>query len=107
MKKPLIAGNWKMNLTRESSVQLLKDIKHAAAATSHIELAVFPPFVFLNESEKILQNTNVHWGAQNLSDKESGPYTGEISSLMLKDFGCRYVLIGHSERRHLFGEQNE
>lgn len=106
MRKPLIAGNWKMNLTRESAVQLLKSLKSEAQGLHAIELAVFPPAIFLETAEKILTGTSIRWGAQNLGEKESGPYTGEISSQMLNDFGCRYVLIGHSERRHLFNETN-
>lgn len=106
MKKPLIAGNWKMNLTRDTAIQLLKMLKRLSSDLNKVELAIFPPFVLLETAEKILSDTSIKWGAQNLSEKESGPYTGEISSQMLKDFGCHYVLIGHSERRQLFHETN-
>lgn len=106
MRKPFIAGNWKMNLTWESATQLLKGLKRQAQDLHGIELAVFPPFVFLETAEKILNDSSVRWGGQNLSEKELGAYTGEISAQMLRDFGCQYVLIGHSERRHLFHESN-
>ncbi len=107
MRKPLIAGNWKMNLTRSDASQLLKEIKQAALGLQGSEIAVFPPFVFLGEAENVLRGTEIRWGAQNLNENASGAYTGEVSAHMLKDFGCHYVLLGHSERRHYFNEDNQ
>lgn len=107
MRRPIIAGNWKMNGTRASVQELLQDVKKGAADVRDVEWIVFPPFLFLEQTEKLLSDTNIAWGAQNLSDKLSGAYTGEVSATMLKDFGCRYVLVGHSERRSIYGEDNE
>jgi triosephosphate isomerase len=107
MRKPLIAGNWKMNGSKASVITLLQNIVAGCAGLKNIELAVFPPFVFLAETEQQLKNSSIIWGAQNLSEKNDGAYTGEISAAMLQDFGCHYVLVGHSERRHLYGEPNE
>ncbi len=107
MRGHIIAGNWKMNGTRTSVQELLQGIKKGAASISNVEWIVLPPFPFLDQAEELLSDTNITWGAQNLSDKVSGAYTGEVSATMLKDFGCRYVLVGHSERRNIYGENNE
>jgi triosephosphate isomerase len=107
MRRPIIAGNWKMNGTKASVRELLQGIRKGAADISNVEWIVLPPFPFLEQTEKLLSNTNIAWGAQNLSDKLSGAYTGEVSATMLKDFGCRYVLVGHSERRNIYGEDNK
>lgn len=107
MRKYLVAGNWKMNGSRTSVQELLEGIVGASFKSAHVDLAVFPPFPFLEQAEQILKGTNIAWGAQNLSDKPSGAYTGEISASMLLDFGCKYVLVGHSERRSLYGEIDE
>ncbi|MFU8798174.1 MAG: triose-phosphate isomerase family protein, partial [Gammaproteobacteria bacterium] len=102
MRKLLIAGNWKMNGSRESVQLLLEKIN----INHQVDIAVFPPFVFLNHVSQQLSNTPIKWGAQNLSHELSGAFTGEISAPMLADFGCHYVLIGHSERRSLYGEDD-
>lgn len=107
MRKPLIAGNWKMNGSKTSVKTLLQDIVVGSAQLKNVELAVFPPFVFLAEAEQQLKNTSITWGAQNLSEKNDGAYTGEVSATMLRDFNCCYALVGHSERRHIYGETNE
>ena len=107
MRKPLIAGNWKMNGSCASVDALLRAISQGVSEVSGVELAVFPPFVFLERTRRQLAGSSVAWGGQNLSSQPSGAFTGEISAEMLRDFGCRYVLVGHSERRTLFGETNE
>jgi triosephosphate isomerase len=107
MRKPLIAGNWKMNGTRNSVEALLTAIKAGANALSKVDLAVFPPAIFLEQTERLLTGTPVTWGGQNVYHEPFGAFTGELSSGMLCDFGCRYVLVGHSERRQLFGETDE
>lgn len=106
MRQKLVAGNWKMNESREGVNHLLKSIKARAPEITQTELAVFPPYVFLEKTSEILADTNVAWGAQNVSHEQNGAFTGEISSAMLLDFGCRYVIVGHSERRTLYGEDN-
>lgn len=105
----IIAGNWKMNGTKESVRKLLTQIKTGVAmiANDPCEWIVFPPYVFLDETERELRDSKVAWGAQNLNVNASGAHTGEISAPMLKEFNCRYVLVGHSERRTLYGESDE
>jgi len=107
MRKYFVAGNWKMNGTKEEVSSLLSGVKQKVAAFSKINIAVFPSFVFLDQVSNELKGSNVDFGAQNLCEYEKGAYTGEVSGFMLKDFECDYVLIGHSERRHVFGESNE
>lgn len=112
MRKPLVAGNWKMNNPDESSKVLLENIlEHAELLetqllqennSSAIDIAVFPPSVYLKDAQEILTGSQLHWGTQNVSAYDEGPYTGEISASMIKGFGCDYVLIGHSERRCLY-----
>jgi triosephosphate isomerase len=107
MRKYIIAGNWKMHGSKASVSELLDGIKAEAEHITNVEWIVFPPYPFLVQAENLLANTNIAWGAQNLSDKLSGAYTGEVSAAMLKDFNCKYVLVGHSERRTLYGEDND
>ena len=106
-RKPLIAGNWKMNGTRNSVDQLLWAIKSGAVDMHHVDIAVFPPAIFLAQTEQVLQGTSIAWGGQNFHFKPFGAFTGELSSGMLCEFGCHYVLVGHSERRALFGETDQ
>src|SRR3990167_4473695 len=107
MRRPLIAGNWKMNGTRESVAILLKSLKQGCEHLEKAELVVLSPFVYLELCEQILMRTQIAWGAQDVCSHSNGPYTGEISATMLQEFNCRYVIVGHSERRSLFGETNE
>jgi triosephosphate isomerase len=107
MRRKLVAGNWKMNGSMESIRGLLQGIKEGAAAVAAAELAVFPPFVYLGLVEQQLAGTAVAWGTQNLSEHASGAYTGEVASSMIQDFHCAYVIVGHSERRTLYGESDQ
>ena len=107
MRKPLVAGNWKMNNTDESSKVLLANIKELlqqknAFTASAIDIAVFPPYVYLKDAQDILTGSKIYWGTQNVSAYDEGPHTGEISASMIRGLGCEYVLIGHSERRFLY-----
>ncbi|HHH35780.1 MAG TPA: triose-phosphate isomerase [Gammaproteobacteria bacterium] len=107
MRRPLVAGNWKMHGSRESVASLLEGIKAGMAGLGDVEVAVCPPFVYLPQAAELLQGTAIGWGGQNLCQVPgSGAYTGEISDAMLKDFGCRYVIVGHSERRNIYGESD-
>ncbi|MCX7120895.1 MAG: triose-phosphate isomerase [Gammaproteobacteria bacterium] len=106
MRRLLIAGNWKMHGTQNSAEILLREIA-AGSNSVEAELAVFPPFVHLFQCASILSSSNIYFGAQNCSEYADGAYTGEISASMLKDLQCRYVIIGHSERRHIFHETNQ
>ncbi len=109
MRKPFVAGNWKMNTDSHSSVSLAKDV---AAGTSEIaghkiDVAVIPPFVYIQSVAKVLSASSVAVGAQDIYTEKQGAFTGEISASMLRDIGCTYALCGHSERRHVIGEQDE
>lgn len=104
MRKKMVAGNWKMNGSRYEVHALLQSIKQGASAFSTIDIVVFPSFVHLQEAEEILAESRIAWGGQNLYLGKSGAFTGEVSGAMLVDYGCQYVLIGHSERRQLFRE---
>lgn len=106
MRSSLIAGNWKMHGSREGVQVLLEAIKKGADAIGEVELAVFPSYVFLQQTQALLQHTPIAWGAQNLASEHVGAFTGEISADMLREFACHYVLVGHSERRTLFAETN-
>jgi triosephosphate isomerase len=106
MRQPLVAGNWKMNGSRAGVVDLLDGIKAGMGDVNTAEVAVCPPFVFIPEAAARLQGTAVAWGGQNLSTHGSGAYTGEVAASMLTDFGCKYVIVGHSERRTLYGEDD-
>ncbi len=104
MRRPLVAGNWKMNGSRSESATLLDGIKKGVSNASKAEVAVCPPSILIPLAAEKLAGSAVAWGGQNLSAHKSGAYTGEISGTMLKDYGCTYVIVGHSERRTLHGE---
>ena len=107
MRKPLVAGNWKMNGSRESVRALLDGIKSGVSAVQNADVAVCPPYVYLPEAEKLLAGTAIAWGGQDLSTESSGAFTGEVAASMLQDFGCKYVIVGHSERRTYHAESDE
>jgi triosephosphate isomerase len=105
-RQKFIMGNWKMNGTKESIHALLQQIK-SIQLRNNIHAVVFPPYVYLEKVAWELRNSYLKWGAQNVSEHDDGAYTGEISIHMLKDLGCDYVIIGHSERRQYFHETPE
>ena len=109
MRKPFVAGNWKMNMDSASSVSLAEAIAAGSQdiASKSVTVAVCPPFVYLEGVFSALRTSNVAVGAQDLYIEKQGAFTGEISAAMLKDVGCVYVLCGHSERRHVIGEGDE
>jgi len=100
---PFVAGNWKMNTTRATAVELAKAVAKGAPA-SRVEVGVTPPFVYLDAVGQVIAGSPVLLGAQDVYFEKSGAFTGEISAEMLKDLGVRFVLTGHSERRHVIGE---
>jgi triosephosphate isomerase (TIM) len=107
MRQKLVAGNWKMHGVLKSNLQLLQDVLAGAAALRGVAVAVCVPFPYLAQAQSVLTGTPVAWGAQNLSEQAQGAFTGEVSATMLQDFGCRYVLVGHSERRSIYGEGDD
>ena len=100
----LVAGNWKMHGSRAANEALLAAVAAGARELTGVECVVCPPYPYLAQAADRLAGSRVGWGAQNLSEYGSGAYTGEVSAAMLVEFGCRYVLVGHSERRALYGE---
>jgi len=105
-RRTLIAGNWKMNLLRDEAYALVGEIMKETAAPGGVDILICPPSLYLEVAVQMLKNTNLLVGAQNLFHEQNGPFTGEVSAAMLKGIGCSHVIIGHSERRTLFNEQN-
>lgn len=106
MRGILIAGNWKMNGSLSSNAGLLEGIRSGATA-ARAELAVCVPSPYLAQAQALLSGSQVSWGGQDLSVHQAGAYTGEVSASMFCDFGCKYVIVGHSERRSYHGESDE
>jgi triosephosphate isomerase len=104
MRRPFIAGNWKMNLNRASAVALAEGLAKSAASVDGVDIAVCPPSCYLEAVGKALAGSKVGLGAQNMYHEKEGAFTGELSAAMLLDIGCKYVILGHSERRHILGE---
>jgi triosephosphate isomerase (TIM) len=106
MRQVMVAGNWKMNGSRDSVKQLIEGIKAGVGAVK-AEIVVCPTYVFIPEVADSISGAGIKLGAQNVSKHDAGAFTGEVAGPMLKDFGVEYVIIGHSERRSLYGENNE
>jgi len=107
MRKPIIAGNWKMHNTINEAVELVNGLKRDLSSVDQVDIVVCPTFTALSDVNELLIDSNIKLGAQNVYWEEKGAFTGEISPQMLKDAGCAYVIIGHSERRKYFHETNE
>ena len=107
MRRPLVAGNWKMNLNRADAVALAAGLAARAAEVGGVDLAVCPPSIYLDAVSAAIAGSPVALGAQNMYHEAGGAYTGEVSAAMLLDVGCKYVILGHSERRHVMGETNQ
>jgi triosephosphate isomerase (TIM) len=112
MRRALVAGNWKMYGSRSDIAELLNGIvaglDEAVGGSGEVDIAVCPPFTYLDAVQARLRETPIAWGAQNLCEHAGpGAYTGEVSGAMLQDFGCRYVIVGHSERRTLYHESDD
>ena len=107
MRRKFIAGNWKMNKTAEEGAALTRELVKALADSRQADVAVCPPFVYLQQVGAALQSSHIALGSQDVYFEQKGAFTGEISSAMLKDVGCAYAICGHSERRHVIGETDE
>lgn len=107
MRKPLVAGNWKLNGSKSSVNALLEGLLAGIGDVKNAEVAVCPPYIYIPDVAKQIGAAPIAWGAQDVAKEESGAYTGEVSVSMLKDYGCTYAIVGHSERRSLYGDTNE
>ena len=121
MRRPFIAGNWKMNLDRASAVALAEGLVSGTAGLAsgtaglasgtarigEVDVAVCPPYVYLDAVAAVVAGSKVELGAQDMYHESGGAFTGEISAAMLRDLGCKYVILGHSERRHVLGESDK
>ena len=106
-RTPLIAGNWKMNGSVAANADLLQSLKAELAGFDRAEVAVCPPFPYIAQAQALLEGSAIAWGGQTLNPNEKGAHTGEVAASMLLDFGCEYVLVGHSERRTVYGESDQ
>jgi len=106
VRRKLVAGNWKMHGSLAGNADLLQGMRAGAASLAGVDVAVCVPYPYLAQAAAALSGSNVAWGAQDVSEHAQGAYTGEVSAAMLVDFGCRYVIVGHSERRSYYGDSD-
>lgn len=107
MRQPLVLGNWKLNGNKKSIADLIAGIRRDIKSVSKAEVGVCPPFVYLQNVLQALEGSPIKLGAQNVCENDQGAFTGEVSAPMLADSGCRYVIVGHSERRQIYRESNQ
>ena len=106
-RRKFIAGNWKMNTTLDTGTSLARGLLETIGDVGEVDVALFVPSVYLSAITEVVTSSPISTGAQNMYYEDSGAFTGEISATMIRDCGCKYVLLGHSERRHVFGETDE
>ena len=106
MRQKVIAGNWKMNNDLNESIALINNIKEKLVDRDNVKVIIAPPFISLDRASQLISDSNISLSAQNMCFEDSGAFTGAISASMLKSVGCEFVILGHSERRTLFGESN-
>lgn len=107
MRQKIVMGNWKMNGRLHQVTKLLQDLGAMVPKQTAAKCVIFPPAIYLSLTQEIMAESSIDFGAQNVYPCDAGAFTGELSAPMLRDFGCRYVLVGHSERRHLFHEDEK
>lgn len=107
MRRKMVMGNWKMNGRVGQVTVLLRDLLSLLPEQANTDCVIFPPAIYLPLTQTLLGESLISFGAQNVYSRDAGAYTGELSAPMLSDYGCRYVLVGHSERRHLFHEDEK
>lgn len=107
MREIVVAGNWKMNKDLNEAVTLVSEIKNLLSNDINVKMIVCPPFISLETVSALVKDTNIGLGAQNMCSEDSGAYTGAISASMIKSVGCEFVILGHSERRTIFGETDD
>ena len=107
MRTPYLAGNWKMNLDRASALELARALGEHFGTRDDVDCAVAPSFVFLPDVVRALEGTAIRVGAQDVCEREAGAFTGEVSARMVADVGASFTIVGHSERRHVYGESDE
>jgi triosephosphate isomerase len=106
-RRPLVAGNWKLNGSRAANTALISALRAGLPAESGTDVVVCPPYVYLSDVSAAIHDSVIRLGAQNVATEDSGAFTGEVAAGMLRDVGCEFVIIGHSERRALYGETDE
>jgi triosephosphate isomerase len=107
VRKPYLAGNWKMNLELKSALGLAGALREHVGSRDDVDVGVAPPYVYLSQVIVALEGSPIRVGAQDVCDRTQGAFTGEVSAMMLKDIGCDFSVVGHSERRRLYGEGDE
>lgn len=107
MRNKIVAGNWKMNGQLQQVIQLTNQLKDMLSINDNLHVAVMPPAIYIPQVNELLVMSKIKLGAQNVYPKDAGAFTGELSGPMLKEFNCHYVLVGHSERRHIFQEDEK
>ena len=107
MRTPLVAGNWKLNGSRASIKELVDGLQAGVSDIKNTQVAVCPPFVYLNEVSQMLASSPIAVGSQDVSAEDSGACTGEVAGTMIAEMGCTYAIVGHSERRAIYGESDE